>query len=150
MIIIVYLCTFYCQVQLVYSSSKWVYYTIVSLNYCRVFTSVHYSLLLQAYSTAVITVEVRLHSYSNPQSRECDGDDCDIIGECDNIFEFCLRSAGSGVCLTNTITTNEISEDILSFSVSQLSDLGITNPLRFSGITTSVSIYSTLVLLHIH
>ena len=95
-------------------------------------------------------MEVRLHSYSNPLSRECDGDDCDIIGECDNIFEFCLRAAGSGFCLTNTITTDEISEDTLSFSASQLSDLGISNPLRFSGITTSVSMYSTLVVLHKH
>lgn len=89
-------------------------------------------------------MEVRLHSYSNPNSRECDGDDCDLAGECDNIFEFCLRAVGSSVCLPNKITTNELSEDTLSFSESELSDLGISNPLRFPGITTSVSMYSTL------
>ena len=97
-------------------------------------------------------MEVRLHSYSNPQSRDCDGDTCDpdILGaECDNIFLFCLRAAGSGSCL-NMITTDEISEDTLSFSASQLSELGISNPLRFSDITTSVSMYSTLVVLHIY
>ena len=93
-------------------------------------------------------MEVRLHSYSNPQSRECDGDDCDDVGGCDNIFEFCLRAAGSDFCLTDKIITGEISEDTLSFSASQLSELGISNPLRFSDITTSVSMYRCYIIIY--
>lgn len=97
-------------------------------------------IILQVYCKAAIIVEVRLNSYSNPFSRDCDGDSCDPVGDCDNIFEFCLRSAGTSFCLTNTITTDDISEDSISFTPSQLSDLGISNPLSFPDITTSVSI----------
>ena len=88
---------------------------------------------------------MRLESYNNPTSEECIGGHCEgssiTGGDCDNIFEFCLRPRGGGSCL-QTITSNEISEDRITFTPSQLSQLGLSNPLLFSEISTSVSDYT--------
>ena len=84
---------------------------------------------------------MRLESYNNPNSEDCEGDHCDgssiAGGMCENIFEFCLRSRGGGSCLV-ILTSNEISEDTITFTPSQLSQLGLSNPLLFSDISTSV------------
>ena len=96
---------------------------------------------LQAYSTARLNVEVMLISYNNSDSEDCDGDPCDgssdAGGMCGNIFEFCLRPRGGGSCLL-TLTSNEISEDRITFTPSELSQLGLSNPLLFPDISTSV------------
>ena len=95
---------------------------------------------LQACSTATLNVEVMLMSYNNPDSEDCDGDPCDgssdAGGMCSNIFEFCLLTRGGGSCLL-TLTSNEISEDTITFT-SELSQLGLSNPLPFPDILTSV------------
>ena len=93
----------------------------------------------QAYSTATLNAEVRLIRYNNPDSEDCDGGHCEpfSVGNCDNIFEFCLRPRGGGSCL-QTITSNELDEDTITFTPSQLSQLRLSNPLLFSSISTSV------------
>ena len=97
---------------------------------------------MQANSTATLNIEVMLVSYDNPDSEECIGGHCERFaitgGDCDNIFEFCLRPRGGGSCL-QTITSNEISEDTITFTPSQLNELELSNPLQFSSISTSVS-----------
>ena len=84
---------------------------------------------------------MRLVSYNNPTSEDCDGGHCEgsfITGRnCDNVFDFCLRPRGGGSCLLN-ITSNEIDEDTITFTPSQLSQLGLSNPLLFPDILTSV------------
>ena len=90
---------------------------------------------LQSPSLATLTVNVLLVSYNNPTSHECDSGSC--FGDCDNEFQFCLRRSGTLSCLA-TITTDELAEDFISFSASDLSTLGISNPLTFSSISTSV------------
>ena len=94
---------------------------------------------LQTYSTASLNIEVRLISYNNPDSEDCDGGNCEFaLGTCDNIFEFCLRPRGGGSCLL-TLTSDEIEDDSITFTTSELSVLGLNNPLSFPGISTSVS-----------
>ena len=87
---------------------------------------------------------MQLISYSNPSSEDCNGGNCEgVVGTCDNIFQFCLRAVGFFSCLS-VITTDDIEEDmIFSFGSSELSDLGISNPLQFSNIATTV--YKQLV-----
>ena len=82
---------------------------------------------------------MRLVSYNNPDSEDCDGGHCEFVpvGNCDNIFEFCLRPRGGGSCL-QTIASNEHSEDRITFTPSQLSQLGLSNPLLFPDISTLV------------
>ena len=93
----------------------------------------------QAYSTARLTVQVRLISYSNPSSEDCDGGNCEgAFGTCDNIFEFCLRDVRGFSCLS-VISTADIEDDMFAFGPSELSGLGISNPLEFSDIASIVS-----------
>ena len=83
-----------------------------------------------------------LISYNNPDSEDCDGGHCEVSsitgGMCDNIFEFCLRPRGGGACLL-THTSDEISEDTITFTPSELNELGLSNPLLFQDISTVVS-----------
>ena len=85
-------------------------------------------------------MEVQLISYSNPDSEDCDGGNCEgFFGTCDNIFDFCLRAQGGFFCLAS-ITTDDIEDDTLTFSTSELSILGISNPIQFNSIETEVSV----------
>ena len=95
---------------------------------------------MQAYSTATQDVEVTLHSYSNPTHQDCNGDHCEGLpgGNCDNFFDFCLREVGGSSCLTPNITTGYIEEDVFTFGESELNQLEIDNPLKFSSISSSV------------
>ena len=92
---------------------------------------------MQACSTARLTVQVRLISYNNPSNEDCDGGNCEG-GMCNNIFEFCLCAVGGVSCLS-VITTNAIEDDMITFGSSELSNLGISNPLQFINIETAVS-----------
>jgi len=57
---------------------------------------------------------------------------------CDNVFSFCLHNVGSPSCFT-TIVTEEIHNDSFLFSTPEIiNNLGIANPLAYSGIRTSV------------
>ncbi|CAI8026599.1 hypothetical protein GBAR_LOCUS15270 [Geodia barretti] len=90
------------------------------------------------YSSATLTVEVDLISYSNPTSEDCNGGNCEGVyyGTCDNVFLFCLRVVGSEFCLAS-LGTNYVQDDSMTFSSYDLSRLGISNPLVFSSISTS-------------
>lgn len=81
-----------------------------------------------------------LHSYVNPFSNDCEGNDCDLTFgiECDNVFEFCLREVG-GTCLAERITSDDISEDDFTFGADEIERLDISNPLLFPNISPSVS-----------
>ena len=82
---------------------------------------------------------MQLIRYSNPTSEDCDGGYCDEFpGPCENIFEFCLRTVGGSSCLSE-ISTDDIEDDIFTFGPSELDDLGISNPLQFTNIATTVS-----------
>ena len=59
---------------------------------------------------------------------------------CDNFFEFCLHAVGRFPCLSE-ITTDDIEDDEFEFGPSEISVLGISNPLQFSTIVTTVSSY---------
>lgn len=97
-------------------------------------------IFLQASTTATLDVEVRLHSYSNPDSEDCLGLSCDFGGNCDNIFFFCVGALTSqDICLSSVIHSNDIADDSFNFGISELIELGISNPLRFYEISTSVS-----------
>ena len=94
----------------------------------------------QTYSSATLTVEVDLISYHNPTSENCNGGNCEGVyyGTCDNVFHFCLRVVGSEFCLAS-LGTNYVQDDSMTFNSYDLSRLGISNPLVFSNISTSVS-----------
>ena len=97
---------------------------------------------LQATASATLNVEVMLHSYSNPTSEDCDGGNCEgLIGTCDNVFTFCLRTVGGSSCLAR-ITTDELENDDFTFTPTTLDALGISNPLVFSNIAVMVRIYT--------
>ena len=69
---------------------------------------------------------------------ECTGTRC--VGNCDNRFFFCLRKEGDIGNCDPGIITNVYAQDRIKFTSSyDLSQLGISNPLRFSGISTRVS-----------
>ena len=97
----------------------------------------------QTYSTAAeVDVEIRLESYSNTNHLECGGAHCEAVSTfCDNMFEFCVREVGSSSCLSSIIT-DYIENDELTFSDEELETLGIDNPVRFSDISSMVSILS--------
>ena len=59
-------------------------------------------------------------------------------GTCDNQFDFCVRTVGSSQCLV-TLSSVEIEDDGLTFTIDELDDLSISNPLRFTSIATTVS-----------
>ena len=59
-------------------------------------------------------------------------------GTCDNQFDFCVRTVGSSQCLV-TLSSDEIEDDSLTFTIDELDDLSISNPLRFTSIATTVS-----------
>ena len=83
---------------------------------------------------------MELFSYDNPSHAECDGDHCEglLRGTCDNQFDFCVRTVGSSQCLV-TLSSDEIEDDSLTFTIDELDDLSISNPLRFTSIATTVS-----------
>ena len=100
-----------------------------------------------------------MESYSNPNSLDIDGSDCDdeAIGTdpCDNIFTFCLRASGSpqttdtdscplGGPLETMVFTDS---DSIGFGASVVS-LGnsISNPLSFTGGSWPVSICMVMYL----
>ena len=89
-------------------------------------------------------MEVRLESYSNPDHEHCDGGHCEFFpslqGDCDNIFMFCVRVVGTTNCLAVT-RSDFIEKDELTFNSAELSTLGISNPLLFSGIMSTVRSY---------
>ena len=83
-------------------------------------------------------MEVELIFYLNPTSDDCKGENCDeTFGTCDNVFHFCLRVVGGVSCLAS-LGTNYVEDDSMTFSSHELSRLGISNPLVFSRISTSV------------
>lgn len=112
--------------------------------FCR-FYSCFVSMFSQAMCAVALDVEVRLESYSNPDTKECGGGHCETFptleGICDHMFSFCVRAVGSEDCLTSTITSQYIQKDRLTFSQDELNTLGISNPLHFSGITSTVNHY---------
>ena len=59
-------------------------------------------------------------------------------GTCDNQFDFCVRTVGSSQCLV-TLSSDEIEDNSLTFTIDELDDLSISNPLRFTSIATTVS-----------
>ena len=99
----------------------------------------NYIFPVQTYSAATLTVEVKLISYRNPTSEDCNGGNCEgtTSGICDNIFYFCVRAVSNTSCLASVIT-NDVQDDSIAFSSYDLSRLGISNPLRFSSISTTV------------
>lgn len=99
------------------------------------------------YSTATLDVEVRLHSYSNPTHEDCSGLPCDIDGSCDNMFEFCVgvNTPQGFRCFSPKRISDVISDDVLTFNESALIELGVSNPLSFYDISTSVSNWTTLL-----
>ena len=102
-----------------------------------------YTSCIQNYSLARLDIEVRLDSYSNPSSEDCDSLPCDIVGPrtCDNEFNFCLAQRGTDVCSSNIITSGILSDDSFTFGALELSQLSISNPLLFSDVSTTVSVY---------
>ena len=86
---------------------------------------------------AIVTVDVYLIEYQNPTSQVFGGNGC--YGNCNNQFTFCLRQVHEkGECLAR-LTTSVYAQDRIVFPQSYHSQLRISNPLRFSDITTSVS-----------
>ena len=83
-----------------------------------------------------------LNSYNNSDNEHCDGGHCELFpllqGACDNQFEFCLRVAGSSLCLTPTIISQDLESEEIMFTEDDLETLDISNPLQFFGISTSV------------
>ena len=94
-------------------------------------------------------MEVQLISYHNPTSEDCNGGNCEgtLSGICDNKFSFCLRPVENGASCLATISTNHVSDDSITFDSSDLSRLGIRNPLVFTSISTAVSVFFTHILL---
>ena len=79
-----------------------------------------------------------LHTYSNPDSEECDGSNCDgFFGICDNIFTFCIGHVGSTVCLDSVIV-GAVEDDFFTFTPALVAALGISNPLVFTDLDASV------------
>lgn len=98
---------------------------------------------LQGTASATINVEVFLNSYSNPSSDDCDGGNCDgFFGTCDNIFAFCVGHVGSTVCLDSVIG-GIVEDDSFTFTPARVAALGISNPLVFTDLDTSVRMYET-------
>ena len=89
-------------------------------------------------------LEVRTHSFSNPDSLLADGSCCDLAGDglcavsgCDNYFYYCLRSLGSGTgpgCRGGRTSMVGYNDRPLNFS--QPIVLGLFNPLPLPGLTT--------------
>lgn len=101
---------------------------------------------LQGVASATLNVEVRLHSYSNPTSEECDGGNCDgFFGTCDNHFTFCIGRVGSTSCLDLVIAEYGWEDDSITFTPAIVAELGLTNPLVFTGLDASVRMYETLL-----
>jgi hypothetical protein len=96
----------------------------------------------QVYSTtALLRIEVELVSYNNPTSEVCEGGNCEgAFGTCDNHFSLCVREVGTSLCLVTLSSINDIEDDSLTFSISELDELGLGNPLRFNSVRTTVSV----------
>ena len=83
-------------------------------------------------------MDLELILYNNPQHRDCAGIICDSASDCDNFFDFCVRAAGNETCLSPMLRTDDLENDLITFSADDLTDLGITNPIQFSSISTNV------------
>ena len=92
---------------------------------------------MQVFSEALLTIDFDLVEYSNPASMECKEKGC--YGNCDNSFKFCLREEGDIGNCDPGITTKVYAQDLIKFTSYDLSQLGISNPLRFSSISPRVS-----------
>ena len=100
-------------------------------------------------------LEVMLHSYSNPESREiynngwCEGGGCNPASGgdclCDNQFTFCLREAASTADVSDCSQGQELATQAFPNSDARdfegTADLGngVTNPLLFRGTEWPVS-----------
>ena len=96
--------------------------------------------IMQAYCTATLTVDLELIFYNNPTHEDCDGGHCESSSTamCDNKFDFCVRAAGNDTCLSPVLRTDDLDNDVITFSADDLSVLGISNPVQFSSISTDV------------
>ena len=61
-------------------------------------------------------------------------------GTCDNQFDFCVRTVGSSQCLV-TLSSDEIEDDSLTFTIDELDDLSISNPLPASSVCMCVFMF---------
>lgn len=109
----------------------------------------HQLLILMQLAAASYVFEVRLHTYSNPNHRDRDGD-CESLCfsncDCDNQFTFCLRHQG-GSRSTDTSSCSLggrsqrtgvfDSNDFIIFN-SNLGN-GVSNPLVYTGNSWPVS-----------
>ena len=93
-----------------------------------------------------------LNSYSNSDNEYCNGGHCEsfpsVEGPCDNEFMFCLRVVGSTSCLTPAITSEYLEANEIMFTEDDLATLGISNPLQFFGIATTVCLSPYHILLY--
>ena len=96
---------------------------------------------IQIDTEATLDVEISLVRYRNPNSEDCDGNNCEssLSGTCDNLFTFCLRTTGTSTCSYQISSTNDIEDDDFSFTSSILSQIGLSNPLGFRSIAPTVS-----------
>ena len=96
---------------------------------------------IQVGTEATLDLEISLVRYSNPNSEDCDGGNCEssTLGTCDNLFTFCLRTSGTSACSYEISSTNDIEDDDFSFTSSVLSQIGLSNPIGFRSIAPTVS-----------
>lgn len=81
------------------------------------------------------SVDFTLHlgSYQNPSSSIANGSVC--ASGCNNIFTFCLQAV-QGSCEYGSVNSSTLQSDNFSFD-SVLSELNLSNPLKFNDITPS-------------
>lgn len=80
-----------------------------------------------------VNFTLHLGSYQNPSSSIANGSVC--AGGCNNTFTFCLQ-AMQGSCEYGSVISSTLQSDNFSFD-SVLSELSISNPLKFNDITPS-------------
>ena len=93
-------------------------------------------------------LEVRAHTYQNSEHRDSGGQCCEsvssfgcsLVGDCDNIFTFCLRQSGTPnddnpancpLGSYDTVSAVDGGDDI-SFGGSSIAP-GVPNPMTFTG-----------------
>lgn len=97
------------------------------------------------------TLEIRAHTYQNTGHRDSEGDCCESVispclSDCDNIFTFCLRNAGTARdddpmnCALGRFTTvgDVPGGDDITFSSVNIA-AGVPNPMTFIGNSWPVS-----------
>ncbi|CAI8030532.1 hypothetical protein GBAR_LOCUS17303 [Geodia barretti] len=97
------------------TSTKAISHNFTAMN----FLHIHLLILGAAYCTATLTVDLELIFYNNPTHEDCDG--------------------GNDTCLSPVLRTDDLDNDVITFSADDLSVLGISNPVQFSSISTDVS-----------